>query len=156
MEQLICHLVGDYVLQSHWMATEKTKRSIAALIHVALYGSVFLLITRDPLVLAVIVGTHFVIDRFRLARHVSWVKNFLAPVRRTRVTRRPRVAIAAETLPWQEYEYGKWTSSNPSWADCSATGYPPDTPPWMSVWLMIIVDQAMHLSINYAALRWLA
>lgn len=25
-DQFVAHLVGDYILQSHWMATEKTKR----------------------------------------------------------------------------------------------------------------------------------
>ena len=24
-DQLVAHAVGDYILQSHWMATEKTK-----------------------------------------------------------------------------------------------------------------------------------
>lgn len=41
------------------------------------------------------------------------------------------------------------------WADCSATGYHKDTPPWLAFWLMIIADNTMHLCINYAALRWL-
>lgn len=49
-----------------------------------------------------------------------------------------------------------WTTQ-PSlqWADCSATGYHKDTPPWLAVWMLIIADNAMHLMINYAALRWL-
>ena len=34
--QLVAHAVGDYVLQSDWAATEKTKRSLAALVHVLL------------------------------------------------------------------------------------------------------------------------
>ena len=41
------------------------------------------------------------------------------------------------------------------WADCSKTGYPDSVPVWMSVWLLIIADNIMHISINYAALRWL-
>lgn len=43
------------------------------------YRLPFLALTRDPRALAVIVGTHFVIDRWRLAKHVCWAKNQLAP-----------------------------------------------------------------------------
>ena len=28
-------------------------------------------------------------------------------------------------------------------------------PDWLAVWLLIICDNTMHLTINYAALRWL-
>lgn len=121
---LLAHGWGDYVFQSHWMATTKTSRSVAALAHVVTYSIGFLLLTRSLPVLAVIVGTHFVIDRWRLARHVIWVKNWLAPP-----SHRPR--------PWRE---------------CTATGYDPDVPPWLSVWLLIIVDNLMHVSINALAL----
>lgn len=31
---LVAHAVGDYLLQSDWMATEKVKRSVACLAHV--------------------------------------------------------------------------------------------------------------------------
>ena len=49
-----------------------------------------------------------------------------------------------------------WTTQpNLKWADCSATGYHKDTPPWLAFWLLIIADNTMHLMINYAALRWL-
>lgn len=41
------------------------------------------------------------------------------------------------------------------WSDCSKTGYSSDMPAWMAVWLMIIVDNTMHLTINWAALTWL-
>lgn len=76
-DQLVAHAIGDYVLQSDWMANEKTKRSVAALAHVVTYAIPFLYLTLDVGVLAVIVGTHFVIDRWRLARYVCWVKNML-------------------------------------------------------------------------------
>lgn len=35
----------------------------------------------------------------------------------------------------------------------TATGYPDDTPPWLSTWLMIITDNLCHLLINRWALR---
>ena len=76
---LIAHLVGDYLIQSHWMATEKTKHWWPAIAHAVTYGLPFLIITQSPLALAVIVGTHAVIDRHRLAKHLVWLKNQAAP-----------------------------------------------------------------------------
>ncbi|MFG2826098.1 DUF3307 domain-containing protein [Streptomyces sp. NPDC048434] len=123
---LLAHLAGDYLIQSHWMATEKTKRWWPAIAHAVTYGVPFLLVTQSLAALAVIVGTHAVIDRYRLARHVVWVKNLAAP---------------------KAFRHG--------WAECSDTGYPQDTPPWMAVWLMIIADNTIHLAINAAVVRWL-
>lgn len=125
MIQLILHLIGDYVTQSDWMAQNKTKRHFPALVHAVTYSLPFLLLSPSLAAFSVILGTHFLIDRFRLARYVCWVKNFLGP----------------GNLPWSE---------------CSATGYPPDRPAWLAVWLMIIADNTLHLAINYSALRWLA
>jgi hypothetical protein len=123
---LLCHLAGDYLIQSHWMATEKTKRWWPAIAHAVTYGLPFLLITQSAAALAVIVGTHAIIDRYRLARYLVWAKNLLAP----KVFRKP-------------------------WADCAATGYPSDTPSWLAVWLLIVADNTMHLAINAAAVTWL-
>jgi hypothetical protein len=118
-------MVGDYLIQSHWMATEKTKRWWPAVAHALTYGLPFLAITRNVVALAVIVGTHAVIDRYRFARHVVWAKNHLAP-----------------------------RGSVPSWAECRATGYPPDTPPWLAAWLLIIADNTIHVLINSAVIVW--
>lgn len=122
--QLVCHAVGDYVIQSDWMASEKTSSHWPAAAHAVTYALPFLALTRSPWRLAVIAGTHFVIDRWRLARHICWAKNFLSPV-----------------------------GSNPSWETCKATGYPPEKPLWLSVWLMIIADNTLHVIINALALR---
>lgn len=75
----LAHMVGDYVIQSDWMAQEKTKRWWPAIAHAVTYGLPFVFITQSALALVVIVGTHAVIDRYRLARHVVWFKNQLAP-----------------------------------------------------------------------------
>ena len=123
MEQLIAHLVGDYVLQNHWMATKKTTSSLAAFVHVMLYGLPFLLLVSNPLQWLVIVGTHFAIDRWRLAKY------------------------------WIEF----WGIGCPGWLsrtfgndEESATA-----PPFLGVWLLIIVDNTAHLTINYLALSQL-
>jgi hypothetical protein len=126
-DQLVAHAVGDYVIQSDWMATEKVRRWAAALAHAATYSLPFLLLTRSPAALAFVAGTHAVVDRYRLARLPVWAKNQLAPARHRR--------------PWRE---------------CSATGYPSDRPEWLAFWLLIIADNVMHVLANGAALRWLA
>lgn len=98
-DQLLCHAVGDYVLQSDWMANEKTKRSVAALAHVLAYSLPFLFLRPSLAAYAVIVGTHFVIDRWRLARFLVFAKNLiLAPP----------------------------PSEVPDWDDYAATGYHKD------------------------------
>lgn len=121
-DQLLAHAVGDYVLQSDWMATEKTKRSLAAWAHAFAYSLPFLLLSPSATAWGVIVGTHFLIDRWRLARYIVWLKN--------------------------------WPMT-PPWRECTATGYPPDRPAWMTVWLLIIADNALHVLCNGLALRYL-
>ena len=114
-DQIVAHLVGDYLTQSHWMATEKTKRSVAAAIHATIYTVPFALSTQSLVALAIIGGTHFLIDRYRLARFVVWAKNGCrGPI--------------------------------------TATGYPEDTPVWLSVWLLIIADNTLHILINGLAI----
>ena len=135
-DQLVAHAVGDYVLQSDWMANEKTKKSVAALAHVLTYVLPFLFLTQSVPALAVIVSTHFIIDRWRLARYICWAKNFLAP----------RFTLNTTTTG-QLWWY--------PWAQCSGTGYAPDKPAWMAVWLMIITDNVLHVIINSLALRYL-
>ena len=135
-DQLLCHAIGDYVVQSDWMANEKTKRWWPALAHVLSYGVVFLFLRPSPAAMTVIVGTHFVIDRWRLARFACWTKN-----------------IILSPPSWGASD-GK-TDGARAWSNCSVTGYPSDRPPWMAVWLLIIADNVMHVLINGLALRCL-
>lgn len=123
---LLAHLVGDYVLQSDWMANEKTKSWWPAIAHGLTYTLPFLLITQSIPALLVIAVTHIIIDRFRLAKQLVFIKNFIAPKR-------------------------AW----PTWEDSKATGYPSKTPVWMATWLMIIADNCAHILINLAAILWL-
>lgn len=136
MEQLILHLLGDYVLQSDWMATEKRRNAWAAMAHATVYALPFLLLRPSLAAFYWIWLTHFLIDRFGLARYVVWAKNHLAPRR-------------------QSWEFIHHNRRTPAWEDCRATGYPPDRPAWLAVWLLIAADNTLHLAINYAALRWL-
>ncbi|MFI4932391.1 MAG: DUF3307 domain-containing protein [Burkholderiales bacterium] len=124
MEQLLLHLIGDYVTQTDWMARTKVTTTFAALIHAIVYSLPFLLLSSSFAAIFAIALSHFLIDRFRLARLVAFGKN-------------------------------KLTNWNLKWADCRDTGFPAELPVGQAFWLMIMVDNTMHLSINYAALRWL-
>lgn len=75
----LAHMVGDYLIQSHWMANAKTKHWWPAILHGVTYTLPFALITQSPAALAVIAGTHVLIDHYRLARYVVWFRNQLAP-----------------------------------------------------------------------------
>lgn len=124
---LLAHFVGDYLAQSDWMARMKTSRWFPAIVHALTYTACYLVVTRSIPALVVIGGTHAVIDRYRLARHVVYAKNFLAPAH-------------------------EWP---PSWEECKATGYDPTRPPWMTVWLMIIADNTIHMVINALSVMYL-
>lgn len=125
--QFLCHGVGDYLLQSGWMANNKTKRFWPAFAHACVYFLPFWVVFHpSSAAAAVIVGTHFCIDRWRLARYVSFAKEFLSPPSGWR--------------PWSEH---------------SATGYHESTPPFLAVWLMIISDNLLHFIINALALYYL-
>jgi len=124
MEQLLLHLIGDYLTQTNWMANNKTKSWWPAFLHAFIYTLPFFLLTHSALALFVIFSTHFLIDHFRLARYVVFFKNWI-------------------------------TEPKLKWKDCSTTGYPEATPPFIAVWLLIIADNVIHICINYSALRWL-
>jgi hypothetical protein len=76
MNQLVLHLCGDYITQSHWMATRKTSSTWAAFCHATIYSIPFHWICGWQ-ALGIIWFTHLLIDRFRLARYVVFAKNFM-------------------------------------------------------------------------------
>lgn len=117
-DQLVAHAVGDYILQSDWMADNKTKSHVAAALHAVTYTLPFLLITINAAALLAVCGTHFLIDRYRLARFVVWVKNG----------------------PWKPI---------------TATGYPDSKPDFLSIWLLIIADNILHVICNAVAIAYL-
>lgn len=146
--QLWLHVLGDFATQSHWMATEKTKRLTVAMLHAIVYTLPFLLVFHpSPAAGVTMYATYALIDRFRLARYVVFLKNVLLS-------------------PW-------WASNDAreSWAGsiimdsngritdvikgCRDTGYRDDVPRFLSVWLLIIVDSFLHITINALALRYL-
>lgn len=131
MEQLILHLIGDYVTQSHWMADNKTKAHWPAFAHAMTYSMPFVLLSPSSEAFTVILLTHFLIDRYRLARYMVVLKNLA-------------------------FHFGRLEDGNEStFSNITATGYPDSVPAWLSVWLLIACDNTLHLLINYLALRYL-
>lgn len=115
MVEILAHLWGDFAFQNHVMATRKTTSSVWAAIHVVCYTLPFLFLTRSPAALAVIAGSHYLIDRYRLAG--CWVRF------------------------WGVGQQGL------------CTGPIETAPPFLAIWLTIIVDNTFHLTINHLALR---
>jgi hypothetical protein len=159
MGQLLCHLWGDYILQSDWMAQNKTKSSLAAFVHAFFYMLAFLFLHPSVAAFAAMFWTHFFIDRYRLARYMVWAKNWIGP--RKKWFRKLAGGCPYWTDEAEEGEVFRPDGYNavhaptpPFWA-CRATGYPPNAPAWLSVWLLIIADNTLHLTINYLALRFL-
>lgn len=122
----LAHLVGDYVLQSHAMAIRKTSSWTWAGIHAAFYSIPFavLLFLLAP-------------DRALVALLVIGGTHAVID----------RLALGARWARWYGNGHpGLW------WRE--ADGDFPAPPPFLGVWLTIIVDNTMHLCINAAALAW--
>jgi Protein of unknown function (DUF3307) len=162
MDQFLAHLVGDYVLQSHVMAIKKTSSWKWALIHVFFYGLPFLFLVTAPWQWWVIVLTHAVIDRYKLAdKWCRWYGNGHPGLWWTKEDQRAHAEKAAETI------YNGWRD-NPRWKPWVPGGNSdaqekarydarldtfPTPPPFLGVWLTIIVDNTFHLLINHFTLR---
>lgn len=97
-DQLFLHAIGDYLLQSDWMANEKTRRHWPALAHALTYSLPFLVFRPSAAAWLTILVTHFLIDRYRLARYVVWAKNWLGPNR-----------------PWSECVATGYPADRPAW-----------------------------------------
>ena len=121
MEQLIAHLVGDYVLQSHKMALLKTQDVWWAFLHATFYSLPFLSLTNSWLAVAFILVTHAFIDHYKVA--AKWCEFY---------------GVGHPGLWWVE-------DDEPF----------VEPPPFLGVWLTILVDNTMHLFLNYIALKYL-
>lgn len=97
-DQLVVHAVGDYILQSDWMAINKTKNLLPAVVHALVYSLPFCLFRPSLVAWMMIFGTHALIDRYRIARYVVWAKNWLGPNR-----------------PWGECSATGYPKDRPDW-----------------------------------------
>lgn len=124
MKQLIAHLAGDYIFQNNWEATEKVNSSLPAITHAVKYTACFIPLTKDPRALLIIGGTHYIIDRYRLAKQLVWFKN--------------QIGVPAK----HRYKFKD-----------SVAGYSKETPIWLSTWLLIAADNTVHMAINHYAIE---
>ena len=73
MQQLLVHLVGDYFLQTGWMAKWKVRKFLPAFVHALTYTLCFVILTQSVWALLIIGVTHFLIDRYSLAKvFMTW------------------------------------------------------------------------------------
>lgn len=99
MIQLILHLIGDYITQTDWMAKNKTKSNVAAGAHAVVYSLPFLILQPSLAAFAVILGTHYLIDRYRLARFVTFAKN----------------KVTSPSLKWADCNVTGYHKDDPAW-----------------------------------------
>lgn len=167
---ILAHLVGDYLIQNQWMADNKTSRWWPAIVHGITYTIPYIFITQSFWALFVICATHIVIDRYRLAKHFIYLKNLIAPRKIIGYSYEWEPGIVStytERYDNLDFRAGRpihrdmsvappdaevIRKPRPTWAECKGTGSSMDLPVWMSVWLMIIVDNSIHLLINTGAI----
>lgn len=130
---LMAHMIGDYFIQNDWMALTKTKPGIpgwrAAMIHGATYTIPFI-----PVVLVL---------------HSVWPVYALMVIGLTHVVL-DHYYLAKHVI-WFRNQFAPKAFRPPH----TPTGFGVDRPDWIAVWLMIIVDNCIHMIINTASVVWL-
>lgn len=153
MEQLLCHLFGDFIAQTNWMAMNKNKKTLNCLVHVFIYTSIFLLLTTSWKALLVIGATHFIFDRFPIViKKLIWWKNHFP------TGKYPPFALCDTT---GYYDDSPYNSNEANSIDCinkkisAIRGFGKPRHFFITVWLYIITDNTLHLLCNYFALKYL-
>ena len=141
MEQLLCHLVGDYWLQNDWMATYKKKYFWIALVHSMVYTIPFILLTQNALALFIICISHAVIDGTNIVNRLYEIKNWKFTT--THVI--DRSVVSTHNKKYYVVHHPEIPLKD---------GYG-DRPLFIRIWLTIIQDNILHLVINYLVLRYL-
>ncbi len=123
--QILMHLIGDYIFQFDYQALGKkkpgSKHAIQCLTHCLTYTIPFLFLTRDIWALILIMTTHYLIDRTHIvSRFICWKNNLIL-----------------DGMTPYSFEGSK-----------SNMGHHPSRPPFISVWLGIITDNILHITIN--------
>jgi hypothetical protein len=151
---LLCHLVGDFWLQSDWCALNKAKKGwegfFACLIHCLIYTSCFLLLTFSWKALLFIFATHFILDRFPIIiKKFIWLKNHIGPTMEY-----PPFHWCDSTGYYDDSPYNRW-ADRPIKGESAFAKYGNRRPFFITIWLYIISDNVLHLIFNYIALTLL-
>lgn len=123
---LMAHFVGDYWLQSDWMAIEKGKSLWVAGLHGAVYVLPHALVVSSPVALLVIGGTHALIDHYSVGSFMCFWHNRLSPCAR-----------------WQKEDDVDWTGMSTS------------RPLAITFLVYVAMDNSLHLIINGLACYFL-
>lgn len=132
MHELILHLIGDYVLQTEQMAVRKLRSWFWAIIHALVYSVPFLL--------------------YLYVTNGNWTRGITAwlVIFGTHAVI-DRMAIASTICRIKNLV---WIGSDAPEKE-ENTGYGVETPPFIRFWLVVIVDNTLHLAINHVALNYL-
>lgn len=122
---LIAHLFGDYIFQNDWMAQNKTSNLGIAWLHGLTYTLIYI-------VMFAIIGMSFSLTRGLIVVFIIGGTHIV--IDRWRLVKQIIWLINGFSYPWAEAK--------------ANNGYSKNTPVWMSTWLMIIVDNSVHLLIN--------
>ena len=127
--QILCHLWGDYILQNDWMALNKQKNTVkgylALISHAVFYSAPFAVVAGLGL------SPHFNIWGF------LWIVVTHAII--------------------DKFPLGMWVTrlKNWNWGNAGKVeGMIFGRPPYLIVWLMILIDNTIHLTLNAIGL-WL-
>jgi hypothetical protein len=74
MHWIYAHLIGDWILQTHWMAMHKKKSALVCLLHVTLYMLPFLYCGLMPWQLLAIGLQHYLQDRTHFVVWFMFIK----------------------------------------------------------------------------------
>ncbi len=120
---LVAHMFGDYCLQSHSMAQNKRTSWRWAFLHALFYGAPFALLFGAFGLLGTVIG---------------WLALVILIVTHAIID---RLSLARRWCEWYGVGFpGLWVK---------ADGFEAP-PPFLGVWLVILVDNAAHLAINGA------
>ena len=170
---IIAHLIGDYPLQSHTMATKKVSSWTWAVVHATVYTLSFSALLgvasaygvaewRTDVALAIILLTHAAIDRLGIAgRWCRWYGVGHPGIWWTWGDRYATRETNAKALydTWDGSKAHPWVPNGNSHKQDEARRQVLDfnmPPPYLGTWLTIIVDNTLHICINSAALAWAA
>jgi len=147
---LLCHFVGDFYLQSDWMALNKNKKTFNCLVHVLFYTACFLVLTTSWKALLFIGGTHFIIDRFPafLKRLIWWRNHFPTGVY-------PSFQHCNTTGYYDDSPYNSYTRGPKNEVNELYKKYGRPRHFFITIWLYIIHDNLLHLTCNLIALTLL-
>ncbi len=181
-DQFFWHLVGDYTIQSDWMAQRKTKEWVPAIAHAFTYAFFFTFLTWSPAALFFIFFSHLIIDHYRLARYVCFAKNYLFGPRYSYDEGDGEDRSATVTInhsgDYEMVEVGGFITLDEGrhvvtgkeypkifmkpiltwwmpWSECDKSGYHKSRPDWLAYWLLFICDNTLHLLCNALALHFL-